>query len=156
MADLYVRKVAWTMAGAARPDCRDNTPARSSTRTDSPKSACSTQAWSELLTLEIGVDDDASVSPLESPYKPYVVFGSSATTALGQPPGRLPARMTKGRRHGVRQPGYSGSCKLQPDLPPETQIRDASCSTFSTCPALNMRIRSTVYATLVKAHPTNR
>lgn len=81
--DLYVRENGvWTMAGAARPGLQDRHASAIVEHMDGQPKECMLYlpAWSELLTLEIGVDEGASVTPLESPYKHRViVFGSSVT-----------------------------------------------------------------------------
>ena len=99
--DLYVRENGvWTMAGAARPGLQDRHASTIVEHMDGQPKECMLYlpAWSELLTLEIGVDEGASVTPLESPYKHRViVFGSSVThgASASRPGMTYPARMSR-------------------------------------------------------------
>ena len=120
--DLYVRENGvWTMAGAARPGLQDRHASTIVEHMDGQPKECMLYlpAWSELLTLEIGVDEGASVTPLESPYKHRViVFGSSVThgASASRPGMTYPARMSRMTGIEFVNLGYSGNCMLQPEF----------------------------------------
>jgi len=161
--DLYVRENGvWTMAGAARPGLQDKHAGTIVDHMDGQPKECMLYlpAWSELLTLEIGVDDEASVSPLESPYKHrVVVFGSSVThgASASRPGMAYPARMSRMTGIEFVNLGYSGSCKLQPEfarLLAETDADAFLFDAFSNPGPAQIRERLDGFvATLVKAHP---
>ena len=116
--------------------------------------------WSELLTLEIGVDEDASVTPLASPYKHRViVFGSSIThgASASRPGMAYPARMSRMTGIEFVNLGYSGNSMLQPEfarLLAETDADAFLFDAFSNPSAAMIRDRLDAFvATLVKAHP---
>ena len=120
--DLYIRRDGiWTMAGAARPGLEDRHSGTIVEHMDRQPRECMLYlpTWSELLTLEIGVDDDATVTPLASPYKHRViVFGSSIThgASASRPGMAYPARMSRMTGIEFVNLGYSGNCKLQPEF----------------------------------------
>ena len=161
--DLYVRENGvWTMAGAARPGLQDKHSSTIVEHMDGQPKECMLYlpAWSELLTLEIGVDEGASVTPLESPYKRRViVFGSSVThgASASRPGMTYPARMSRMTGIEFVNLGYSGNCKLQPEfarLLAETDADAFLFDAFSNPSPAEIRERLDAFvATLVKAHP---
>ena len=163
--DLYIRKDGiWTMAGASRPG-PEATGRHSSAiveHMDRETRECMLYlpTWSELLTLEIGVDEDASVTPLASPYKHRViVFGSSIThgASASRPGMAYPARMSRMTGIEFVNLGYSGNSMLQPEfarLLAETDADAFLFDAFSNPSAAMIRDRLDAFvATLVKAHP---
>ena len=160
--DLYVHENGvWTMAGAARPGLQDRHASTIVEHMDGQPKECMLYlpAWSELLTLEIGVDEGASVTPLESPYKHRViVFGSSVTHGASARPGMTyPARMSRMTGIEFVNLGYSGNCMLQPEfarLLAETDADALLFDAFSNPSPKMIRERLDAFvATLVKAHP---
>ena len=161
--DLYVRENGvWTMAGAARPGLQDRHASTIVEHMDGQPKECMLYlpAWSELLTLEIGVDEGASVTPLESPYKHRViVFGSSVThgASASRPGMTYPARMSRMTGIEFVNLGYSGNCMLQPEfarLLAETDADAFLFDAFSNPSPKMIRERLDAFvATLVKAHP---
>ena len=111
-------------------------------------------------TLEIGVDEGASVTPLESPHKHRViVFGSSVThgASASRPGMTYPARMSRMTGIEFVNLGYSGNCMLQPEfarLLAETDADAFLFDAFSNPSPKMIRERLDAFvATLVKAHP---
>ena len=111
-------------------------------------------------TLEIGVDEGASVTPLESPYTHRViVFGSSVThgASASRPGMTYPARMSRMTGIEFVNLGYSGNCMLQPEfarLLAETDADAFLFDAFSNPSPKMIRERLDAFvATLVKAHP---
>ena len=191
--DLYVRENGvWTMAGAARPGLQDRHASTIVEHMDGQPKECMLYlpAWSELLTLEIGVDalpairqdntdrnrtspmaftgnkfefgvdEGASVTPLESPYKHRViVFGSSVThgASASRPGMTYPARMSRMTGIEFVNLGYSGNCMLQSEfarLLAETDADAFLFDAFSNPSPKMIRERLDAFvATLVKAHP---
>lgn len=161
--DLYVRENGvWTMAGAAHPGLQDRHASTIVEHMDGQPKECMLYlpAWSELLTLEIGVDEGASVTPLESPYKHRViVFGSSVThgASASRPGMTYPARMSRMTGIEFVNLGYSGNCMLQPEfarLLAETDADAFLFDAFSNPSPKMIRERLDAFvATLVKAHP---
>ena len=161
--DLDVRENGvWTMAGAARPGLQDRHASTIVEHMDGQPKECMLYlpAWSELLTLEIGVDEGASVTPLESPYKHRViVFGSSVThgASASRPGMTYPARMSRMTGIEFVNLGYSGNCMLQPEfarLLAETDADAFLFDAFSNPSPKMIRERLDAFvATLVKAHP---
>ena len=135
--DLYIRRDGiWTMAGAARPGLEDRHSGTIVEHMDRQPRECMLYlpTWSELLTLEIGVDDDATVTPLASPYKHRViVFGSSIThgASASRPGMAYPARMSRMTGIEFVNLGYSGNCKLQPYFADYlADVKDADAMVF--------------------------
>ena len=161
--DLYVRENGvWTMAGAARPGLQDRHASTIVEHMDGQPKECMLYlpAWSELLTLEIGVDEGASVTPLESPYKHRViVFGSSVThgASASRPGMTYPARMSRMTGIEFVNLGYSGNCMLQPEfarLLAETDADAFLFDAFSNPSPKMIRERLDAFvATLVQPHP---
>lgn len=161
--DLYVKqRGTWTLAGVARPGLQDKHSGTIVEEMDGTPKECMLYlpTWSQLLTLEIGVDDDASIAPLESPYRHRViVFGSSVThgASASRPGMAYPARMSRMTGIEFVNLGYSGSCRLQPEfarLLAETNADAYLFDAFSNSGAAEIRNRLEAFvATLAKAHP---
>lgn len=161
--DLYIRRDGiWTMAGAARPGLEDQHSGTIVEHMDRQPRECMLYlpTWSELLTLEIGVDDDATVTPLASPYKHRViVFGSSIThgASASRPGMAYPARMSRMTGIEFVNLGYSGNCKLQPEFARLLAETDADAFLFDAfsnpSPELIRERLEAFVAALVEAHP---
>ena len=161
--DLYIRRDGiWTMAGAARPGLEDRHSGTIVEHMDRQPRECMLYlpTWSELLTLEIGVDDDATVTPLASPYKHRViVFGSSIThgASASRPGMAYPARMSRMTGIEFVNLGYSGNCKLQPEFARLLAETDADAFLFDAfsnpSPELIRERLEAFVAALVEAHP---
>ena len=73
--------------------------------------------YSELYSLEIGVDKGASIEALPSPFRHRVgIFGSSFTQGIScsRPGMTYPAQFTRPTGIQLLSLGCSGNCKLQP------------------------------------------
>ena len=120
--DIYIRHEGkWTFAGVGRP-----TPHPDALDFESPlvrrmgegvkECMVYLPAYAIVNSLEIGVDEGATIEALPSPFKHKVVFiGSSLTHGEANPrPGLLYVAQL-GRRLNVETPnfGHSGQCKLQ-------------------------------------------
>ncbi len=75
--------------------------------------------WCELTRLEIGVDKDAAIEAIPSPFRhKVVVFGSSIThgASASRPGMTYPARMSRNLGIDFVNFGFSGNCKMQPEF----------------------------------------
>ncbi len=75
--------------------------------------------WCELTRLEIGVDRDAAIEGIPSPFRhKVVVFGSSIThgASASRPAMAYPARMSRNLGIDFINFGFSGNCKMQPEF----------------------------------------
>ena len=73
--------------------------------------------YSELLSLQIGVDEGASITPLENPFRhKIVIFGSSFTHGVSTSRAGMSYPMQIERNTGLYfcSIACSGNCKLQP------------------------------------------
>ena len=77
--------------------------------------------WCELTRLEIGVDKDATIEAIPSPFRhKVVVYGSSIThgASASRPGMAYPARMSRNLGIDFVNFGFSGNCKMQPEFIP--------------------------------------
>ena len=77
--------------------------------------------WCELTRLEIGVDKDATIEAIPSPFRhKVVVYGSSIThgASASRPGMAYPARMSRALGIDFVNFGFSGNCKMQPEFIP--------------------------------------
>ena len=75
--------------------------------------------WCELTRLEIGVDKDATIEAIPSPFRhKVVVYGSSIThgASASRPGMAYPARMSRNLGIDFVNFGFSGNCKMQPEF----------------------------------------
>ena len=73
-------------------------------------------AYAHINSLEIGIDEGATIKPMPSPFKHTIVFiGSSLTHGEGTPRPGIMYVAQLGRRLNAETPnlGHSGQCKLQ-------------------------------------------
>ena len=120
--DIYIRHEGkWTFAGVARPSVDPNVLDFESPlvrRMGEGVKECMVYlpAYALLKSLEIGVDEGATIKAEPSPFKHKIVFiGSSLTHGEANPrPGLLYVAQL-GRRLNAETPnlGHSGQCKLQ-------------------------------------------
>lgn len=161
--DLYARENGvWTLAGDARPGLNDKHRSTIVENMDGARREYMLYLpmWSELLTLEIGVDDGAEIAAAPSPYRHrVVVFGSSVThgASASRPGMAYPARMSRMTGIEFVNLGYSGNCKLQPEfarLLAETEADAFLFDAFSNPSPAEIRERLDAFvAALVRAHP---
>ena len=162
--DLYIRRDGiWTMAGAARPGLEDRHSGTIVEHMDRQPRECMLYlpTWSELLTLEIGVDDDAVVTPLASPYKHRViVFGSSIThgASASRPGMAYPAQLERATGFEFVNLGASGQCKMEQFFAHVAAACEADAflfDSFSNPSAQQIEERLEPFvATIRAAHPT--
>ena len=116
--------------------------------------------WCELTRLEIGVDKDADIEAIPSPFRhKVVVYGSSIThgASASRPGMAYPARMSRNLGIDFVNFGFSGNCKMQPEfIPFMTKIEaDAFvCDAFAnpTADEVTQRVEPFIDA-MVAAHP---
>lgn len=161
--DLYaLEEGVWTLAGVARPGLQDKHCSTIVEHMDGRRREYMLYlpTWSELRTLEIGVDEDAALDPSPSPYKRRViVFGSSVThgASASRPGMTYTARMSRMTGIEFVNLGYSGSCELQPEfarLLADTEADAFLFDAFSNPSPREIRERLDPFVeTLVRAHP---
>lgn len=119
--DLYIRRGSeWVFAGVGSPDNKG-------LDTDAPVVVKMAEGEKECLlylplfdrvtSLEIGVDADASIEPMENPFsRKIVVLGSSITHGSGasRPGMAYPARLERRTGWQFVNLGVSGLCKMEP------------------------------------------
>ncbi len=116
--------------------------------------------WSELTRLEIGVDKDATIEALPSPFRhKVVVYGSSIThgASASRPGMAYPARMSRNLGIDFVNFGFSGNCKMQPqftDFLVKVEADAFVCDAFAnpTAEQITERVEPFVDA-MVAAHP---
>ena len=120
--DIYIRHNGrWTFAGVAKPKTDPAALEFESPlvrRMGEGVKECMVYlpTYAQIKSLEIGIDEGATINPMPSPFKHKIVFvGSSLTHGEGNPrPGLLYVAQL-GRRLDAETPnlGHSGQCKLQ-------------------------------------------
>lgn len=120
--DLYIRHEGrWTFAGVAKPKTDPAVLEFESPlvrRMGEGVKECMVYlpAYTHIKSLEIGVDEGATIKPMPSPFKHKIVFiGSSLTHGEGAPRPGANYVAQLGRRLNAETPnlGHSGQCKLQ-------------------------------------------
>lgn len=117
--DLYIRQDGeWLYAASQAPSRRgrDLTLVK---EMDTTEKECLLYLpnYSELLTLEIGVDSTATITPMENPFRhKIVIFGSSFTHGVSTSRAGMSYPMQIERNTGLYfcSIACSGNCKLQP------------------------------------------
>ncbi|MBE6210416.1 MAG: hypothetical protein E7130_02120 [Rikenellaceae bacterium] len=117
-------------------------------------------AWCELTRLEIGVDKDATIEGIPSPFRhKVVVYGSSIThgASASRPGMTYPARMSRNLGIDFVNFGFSGNCKMQPEFIPFMTKVEADafvCDAFAnpTAKQIAERVEPFIDA-MVAAHP---
>lgn len=120
--DIYLRHEGrWTFAGVAKPKTDPTVLEFESPlvrRMGEGEKECMVYlpAYAHLKSLEIGIDEGATIKPMPSPFKYKIVFiGSSLTHGEGVPRPGANYVAQLGRRLNAETPnlGHSGQCKLQ-------------------------------------------
>ena len=116
--------------------------------------------WCELKSLEIGVDADAVIEPMPSPYKYKVInYGTSIThgASASRPGLTWSARMSRNLGIDFINVGFSGNGKMQPEVVPLLAKCEADallCYCFGNPTAEEIEQRVDYFVDeLVKAHP---
>ena len=116
--------------------------------------------WSEVTELKIGVDEDATIEAIPSPYKHRVVSYGTSTLHAASPsrPGMAPlARLSRQLGVDFVNFSYSGQGKMEPesaDVLTECQTDAIICYCFGNTKAHEVEERVDGFvAQLVKAHP---
>ena len=162
--DLYIKKDGkWTFAGVARPSMNsaDHKFTIVKNMADGEKECMLyLPIWSEVKSLEIGIDDDATIEAIPSPYKYKVLtLGSSITHgASASRPGMIyTARMSRNTGIDFVNLGFSGNCKLQPQFARLIADSEADAYLFDAFsnPSVNeIETRLTDFVrTVAEAHP---
>lgn len=117
--DLYIRKDGeWLYAASRAPKKRGEAYTMIS-RMDSSEKECLLYLpnYSELTSLRVGVDEGATITPMENPFRhKIVIFGSSFTHGVSTSRAGMSYPMQIGRNTGLYfcSIACSGNCKLQP------------------------------------------
>ena len=116
--------------------------------------------WCELKSLEIGVDADATIEPIPSPYKYRVInYGTSIThgASASRPGMTWSARMSRNLGVDFVNVGFSGQGKMQREIVPLLAKCEADallCYCFGNPTAKEIDERVDFFVDeLVKAHP---
>lgn len=116
--------------------------------------------WCELTSLEIGVDNDATIEAISSPYKYKVLnYGTSIThgASASRPGLTWSARMSRNLGIDFVNVGFSGQGKMQPEIVPLLAKCEADallCYCFGNPSAQEIEERVDYFVDeLVKAHP---
>ena len=116
--DLYIRKDGeWLYAASRAPKKRGEAYTMIS-RMDSSEKECLLYLpnYSELTSLRVGVDEGATITPMENPFRhKIVIFGSSFTHGVSTSRAGMSYPMQIGRNTGLCfcSIACSGNCKLQ-------------------------------------------
>lgn len=117
--DLYIRtdKGEWRYAASGTPSKRGNNFTLVANMDKSEKECLLyLPNYSELLHLEVGVDEDATIVPIENPFRhKIVIFGSSYTHGVSTSRAGMSYPMQIERQTGLYfcSIACSGNCKLQ-------------------------------------------
>ena len=117
--DLYIRKDGeWLYAASRAPKKRGEAYTMIS-HMDSSEKECLLYLpnYNELTSLQVGVDEGATIVPMENPFRhKIVIFGSSFTHGVSTSRAGMSYPMQIGRNTGLYfcSIACSGNCKLQP------------------------------------------
>ena len=135
--DLYIRKDGeWLYAASRAPKKRGEAYTMIS-RMDSSEKECLLYLpnYSELTSLRVGVDEGATITPMENPFRhKIVIFGSSFTHGVSTSRAGMSYPMQIGRNTGLYfcSIACSGNCKLQPYFADYLgDVKDADAMVFS-------------------------
>lgn len=116
--------------------------------------------WSEVKELKIGVDEDATIKAIPSPYKHRVIFYGTSTTHGASPsrPGlSMLARMSRDLGIDFVNFSYSGQGKMEPEsaeVIADCKTDAVICYCFGNTTAQEVEERVDGFTErLVKAHP---
>lgn len=140
--DLYIRDAdgRWRFAAAAAGNpSGDGTPdvTELATSLDGSRHDCMLYlpVYSELVSCEIGIDEDATIEPLQpdSGYR-IAFYGSSFTQGIGasRPGMSYPLQFSRKTQLGIVPVGTSGRCLMQPYMARILQDIEADAFIFDT------------------------
>ena len=162
--DLYINEDdGWRWAGMAWPDRREETSVRgvkSKMKPGMKECMIYCPLFSELLSLEIGVDEGSVIEPLETPFRHRILFHGSSFThgySCSRPGMAYPYQFMRKTGLLALNLGCSGNCKMQPyytdfleDIEADAYVFDA----FSNPSAALIQKRLPEFVDrMVKAHP---
>lgn len=161
--DLYIRKDGkWLYASSLAPKERgDKLTLISDMDSTSKECLLYLPNYSEILSLQIGVDQQAFINPLENPFRhKVVIFGSSFTHGVGNSRSGMsyPLQISRNTGIGFYNIACAGNCRLQPYFADYmADISDAEAFVFDAFSNLDgQMIRQTVIPfieILRAAHP---
>lgn len=116
--------------------------------------------WSEVKSLQIGIDEDASIEGIPSPFRhKVVVYGSSITHGASASRAGMTYTAIMSRNLGIDfiNFGFAGQCMMQPEFLDILQKCEADAFLFDTfsnpsAKVIEARLPKFVEG-LVKAHP---
>ncbi len=120
--DLYIqRDNRWQYAGVASPKSHTCSEATIVEHMASGDKTCLLflPTYDETLSLEIGIDSSASISPADNPFKKNIlIYGSSITqgASASRPGLAYPARLSRETGYNFINLGFSGSGKMEPEV----------------------------------------
>ena len=121
--DLYIKRDGeWIFAASGvRSKVNDGEPVNLISGMDTEEKECmlNLPMYSELLSLEIGVDSDSVISAAEIPFRGRVaMYGSSYTqgACISRPGMALPLILTRMTGYQFLSLGCGGNCKMQPQF----------------------------------------
>lgn len=119
--DLYIKKGSqWQYAGSAKPnkECNQATIVSDMDK-DLKECVLYLPLYDELLSLEIGIQNNASIHSLPSPFeKRIVIYGSSIVqgASASRPGIAYPAIMSRGTGLNFINLGFSGAAKMEKEV----------------------------------------
>ena len=134
--DLYIRKDGeWLYASSLAPKKRGGAFTMVKDMDDSEKECLLyLPNYSELMSLQVGVDNGATLSPMENPFRhKIVIFGSSFTHGVSTSRAGMSYPMQIARNTGLYfcSIACSGNCKLQPYFADYLRdVKDADAMVF--------------------------
>ncbi len=162
--DLYIlRDGTWTWAGVGKPSTKDSeTEAALVANMDGQTHDCLLYLplFAEIASLEIGVDPEASIEPLDNPFSHKIVaIGSSITHGVGvsRPGMAWPARLERRLGFQFANLGANGQCKLEEfyaRIAADTQADAFIIDGFSNPSAEQIEERLETFVRIIReAHP---
>lgn len=120
--DLYIKKDGkwlWAASGATKPgkDSEENKVLIKNMDKNQKECLLYLPIYSEVYSVKIGVEEDAEIEEMESPFRYRVgIFGSSYTHGISTSRAGMSYPMQLMRKTGIQllSLGCSGNCKLQP------------------------------------------
>ncbi|GAB3417642.1 SGNH/GDSL hydrolase family protein [Niabella aquatica] len=118
--DLYIRRDGrWQYAGVARPKSHDCSEAVMVEQMAPGEKTCLLflPTYDETLSLEIGIDAEAVITPGDNPFrKNILIYGSSIVqgASASRPGLAYPARLSRETGYNFINLGFSGNAKMEP------------------------------------------
>lgn len=165
--DLYIRRDGeWVFAGVGRPKINGKNDRHDATliadMEDGEKECLLyLPLYDQLKRLEIGVDGQSGIAPMENPFRhKIVVHGSSITHGIsaGRAGMSYPSRLGRDLGLYIVDLGFSGQCTMQPEFASylahvEADAFILDCFSNPSAETINERFDAFV-DTIRKAHPT--